>query len=183
MPEIEWSDFSWEAFATLIAGLAAVSGAVVVAIRQQKILKYQATIERLKLRSETFDRRWEVYRTTAEWLLDWWNGEGAPNAELKKEFAWSVEKSKFLFRPVVHEKLRDWQLKRQRIEMLNMRAGRKNTSDEDWIKIQKEQVEIADELQHAFSEIGDLFGEDMRMSEHHSPLEPLLMPPKGNFGE
>lgn len=178
MPGIDWAAFSWEAFATLVAGLAAVLGAVVVALRQQRILKHQTTIERLKLRSETFDRRWEIYQTASSWLLDWWQREHTPNRELDKQFVFALEKSKFLFRPEVYEVMAMWHTKRRRGRLLYDRLNRQRLSEPDMEKIKIEVLAIDEVRDAAFKEIADLFGQEMQMSEHHSALEPLMKPPQ-----
>ena len=41
---VAWSDFSWEAFATLVTGTLAVGGAVMVGLRQAKIAARQSEI-------------------------------------------------------------------------------------------------------------------------------------------
>ena len=60
MCPIYWSAFSWEAFATLATGLAAVGGAVWILMRQQLSLDRQVELQELKLRSDLFDRRFVV---------------------------------------------------------------------------------------------------------------------------
>jgi hypothetical protein len=42
---VEWLPFSWEAFATIFTGLAAVVGAVVIGLKQSKIAQKQADIQ------------------------------------------------------------------------------------------------------------------------------------------
>lgn len=75
VPTIYWDQFTWEAFATLVAGGAAVAGAVVVANRQHglaerqtEILARQAELSTLAIRADLFDRRMKVYETTREFL-------------------------------------------------------------------------------------------------------------------
>ncbi|HAV49723.1 MULTISPECIES: hypothetical protein [unclassified Brevundimonas] len=84
-----WSSFSWEAFATIFAGVlafiaggGAIIGAIIIGKRQAAILKEQTAIqarqaliaeraldiEELKVRTELFKDRFEVYQATREWL-------------------------------------------------------------------------------------------------------------------
>ncbi|MBO6689528.1 MAG: hypothetical protein JJ931_04290 [Henriciella sp.] len=183
MPGIDWSAFSWEAFATLVAGSSAVIGAVFVASRQQKILKHQSEIERLKLRSDTFELRWSVYQTTIDWLRHWYQHENVPAIDLHNEFMMAMERSKFLFRPAVYKKLREWDSKRQKIKVLVDRVERMTLPDADVAHIQDQIARISDDLNQAFKEVSDLFGKEMKMSEHHFPLEPLMKPPKPGEAE
>ncbi|MBI5941438.1 MAG: hypothetical protein HY859_13525 [Caulobacterales bacterium] len=60
IPPIVLSDFSWEAFATLVTGALAVGGAVWIHRRQTLILDRQVEIEALKTRIELFDRRMKI---------------------------------------------------------------------------------------------------------------------------
>lgn len=108
---IVWSEFSWEAFATLATGLAAVAGATWVARGQMKIQKKQTEIQAATLRSDLFDRRFEVYTATAEFLVAMIRGSRTlPPAETEK-FLEAASKSRFLFQPEVYEALDEIYLK------------------------------------------------------------------------
>lgn len=114
MGEVHWNTFTWEAFATLFAGVlafvaggGAIIGAVIVGKRQATILKEQADIqarqaqiagraldiEELKVRTELFDDRFKVYQATREWLnfivmyarLPGASGEGVGPVEGERE--------------------------------------------------------------------------------------------------
>ena len=54
---IEWQSFSWEAFATLFTGLAAVAGAVTIGLKQTKIQQSQHLISETTVRIALFERR------------------------------------------------------------------------------------------------------------------------------
>ncbi len=58
---INWYAFSWEAFATLATGFAAVFAAYQLGRRQVVIQETQAKLQELTLRSELFDRRYRIY--------------------------------------------------------------------------------------------------------------------------
>ena len=74
---IDWCSFSWTAFATLATGFAAVGGAIYVGGKQARIsrqqaqiLAQQASVARIKLRSDLFDRRFKVYEAIKVYLHD-----------------------------------------------------------------------------------------------------------------
>ncbi|WP_313392076.1 hypothetical protein [Sphingobium yanoikuyae] len=67
---IDWSatgDFM-SPFATIVAGIAAVVGAIYVARRQNLILAQQARLQELSYRSELFDRQTVVYLTMRRFM-------------------------------------------------------------------------------------------------------------------
>lgn len=82
MCSIDWCSFTWQAFATLITGFAAVGGATFVGVRQHGLAKEQARIAdrqattattaahvaKLKLRADLFEKRMEVYLAVQEYL-------------------------------------------------------------------------------------------------------------------
>ena len=121
MTLIDWGAFTWEAFATLATGLAAVAGAVWVGSRQMNIayaqtrislkqtaiLDRQNRLEESKLRAELFDRRMLVYEATADFLINLRDirGQSAGVAERLQTFSQKMRESEFLFAPKVHRGL------------------------------------------------------------------------------
>lgn len=65
---INWGAFTWEAFATLVTGLAAVGAALVVAYRQAGIVERQVKLQEAELRNAVFDRRMDVYHKIRRYL-------------------------------------------------------------------------------------------------------------------
>ena len=65
---VDWCSFTWEAFATLATGLAAVCAAWWIGRKQTKIQIAQVDVQRMTLRAELFDRRYEVYEFTRIFL-------------------------------------------------------------------------------------------------------------------
>lgn len=59
---------TWEAFATLAAGGAAVIGATLIGLNQTKILDAQHRLEKLRLKSELFDKRYRIFGEFAVFL-------------------------------------------------------------------------------------------------------------------
>lgn len=93
MSSIDWSAFTWEAFATLVTGLAAVCGATAIGFRQirtqteiangqadiarrqsdimgrqTEIMGFQAEVERATLRASIFDRRLLVHKSISDFI-------------------------------------------------------------------------------------------------------------------
>jgi hypothetical protein len=64
------SSFTWEAFATLFTGLAAVIAAYAVARRQTKIIERQLVLQELSFRSDAFDRRASVYNAIRHYISE-----------------------------------------------------------------------------------------------------------------
>jgi hypothetical protein len=79
---IDWCAFTWQAFATLTTGFAAVVGATFIGLRQHALVREQAQIARrqaetaessaitarLKLRADLFERRLEVHSAMLTYL-------------------------------------------------------------------------------------------------------------------
>lgn len=124
----ELAPLSWEAAATLATGLAAVAGAIVVSRKQVSILQDQvriagrqtdiqaglASIEALKLKSELFGARFEVYDAVRKWLAFIVSearsprnhpGDAPDEIEVIDRFISAWDRSRFLFRPEVYGRL------------------------------------------------------------------------------
>lgn len=96
--------FPWEALATLLTGFAAVIGAVYVgkrqteiANRQNIILNQQTELERLKIRSDLYERRFHIFEVTQEYLRLSYNGQDFMDHPLGVEFKKVRDQATFLF--------------------------------------------------------------------------------------
>lgn len=101
--EIDWCGMTWEAFATLAAGGAAVIGATIIGINQTKILDAQHRLEKLRLKSELFDKRYRVF-VEFGFFLD--IAAMGPESEVQKVIEGTrqnVERSIFLFDHSVYD--------------------------------------------------------------------------------
>lgn len=96
IPQMTFDYLSWEAFATLFTGIAAVAGAVVIGWRQQRIIQGQAEIERLTLNASLFDRRLKIVDSfnKLRQSLKW---RASDPSEALAEFAKASEVAVFLF--------------------------------------------------------------------------------------
>jgi hypothetical protein len=109
---IYWSEFTWEAFATLFAGAGAVIAAFYVAKTQAAIQKelvgiqqVQAGLQSLSLRSELFDRRFQNYSVVRDFLgLVLREGREIQESEIAK-FSDAHREARFLFESSVWDGL------------------------------------------------------------------------------
>ena len=94
---IAWSSFSWEAFATLVTGLAAVVAAFVLGRTQIAIQKKQTDIQAQSLRSDLFDRRYDVFDRTEKFIFKIVNSADYPPRETEWDFFLAMGQARFLF--------------------------------------------------------------------------------------
>lgn len=125
---VNWCGFTWEAFATLTAGCAAVGGATWVGLRQLRVTAQQASIadrqvgimsrqadisehqvqvDRAKLRADLFDRRLAVYKASKAYIRDAMivRADFDPNPEIWNELTVQLEQAEFLFAGNVRSRL------------------------------------------------------------------------------
>lgn len=107
----------WSAWATLVVGIAAVVGAVVIGLRQANIAERQATIsnrqahimerqtaiaaqqaetEQTRLRAELYDRRVVIYAGIERYLIDASSDDGKVSNEVRQELYNSISVASFL---------------------------------------------------------------------------------------
>jgi hypothetical protein len=89
---------TWEAAATLIAGILAVSAATVVALKQGSIVKRQALLQELALRHDLFDKRMAIFRTVRHYVARMIHASSSKDdiADEMVEFGDAVEEARFL---------------------------------------------------------------------------------------
>ncbi len=109
---IYWTGFSWEAFATLATGLTAVAAAwwvgqkqTAISRRQTEILARQVDLDNSRLRSELFDKRFEVYQDIEGVISEVARQGGPPDWEHQRRYLAAMHRSKFLFRAEVVDAL------------------------------------------------------------------------------
>ena len=121
---IDWHAFTWEAFATLVTGLAAVIGAVWIGLRQvaitrrqtkiadrqTSILAYQAEIADLAVRSDLFERRFEVYDRIDRFLTEASTGKFVREVLFDASLLSAQRTAKLIFPPQVYDGINElWQ--------------------------------------------------------------------------
>lgn len=153
MCSVAWCSFSWEAFATLVTGILAVGAAVWIGQKQIKITNRQVALERLKMRSDLFDRRVEIYGAVRDWFQNFIANGGAENPEMQRRFREAIYMSEFLFRSEVTIRLREWYVLgvRHHAQLLSNRHD--------------DAHETAQAIIAASNELPDLLGPEMRLGE------------------
>lgn len=188
MGEFAW--ISWEAFATLATGIAAVIAAAFVGLRQAKILERQVEIqeaqtaiqdrqvailerqlgvENLRVRHDLFDERMRVYESFRAWLSDILvTGRVPPSGSaLEVGMADALDRSRFLFGPDVHPAL-----ERVRKLSVSLEAHHNRPS---WQRIDiglpgrgpardYEGARLMNDLKAAHASLSDIFGREMGLS-------------------
>ena len=164
---IYWSEFTWEAFATLVTGASAVGGAVWVGIRQSgishrqtQILDRQVRLEELSLRADLFERRFVVYEATRKFLAEIVAHADKPTPEVEREFVIALNESVFLFNGDVHIRIRGiWKTACEFfaghtvLEAANRRGA---TNPQDLLdREHKQLLELSDKLLNLAAEFGD----------------------------
>ncbi|MCB2064567.1 MAG: hypothetical protein KDE25_14220 [Novosphingobium sp.] len=94
---ISLCSISWEAFATLVAGLSAVVGAYRLGRRQVEILKRQTELQEANLKISIFDRRMDIFRAVEGLIHGSLSKGGAVEDEIERKFLMAKQESRFLF--------------------------------------------------------------------------------------
>ena len=94
---IAWLDFTWEAFATLTTGLSAVGAAVYVGRKQSEIQRTQVALQSIALRSDLFERRYEVFDRVKNFIVEIVRTADSTNREIEQQFLIAMGEAKFLF--------------------------------------------------------------------------------------
>lgn len=178
MPPIYWTEFTWEAFSTLATGLAAVIAAVIVGLRQAgiadrqagisaqqtKILAKQVALDELKLRSDLFDRRAQVYQCTGRYIEAQITTADVPDVQTRNDFLMAMNSSRFLFNDGVHKSLKEIWDRTGKFGISKSRSNNKYAKERDY---GKEDLD----LQHAhltwiaemYGNLADVFGDEMKL--------------------
>ena len=109
---IYWSTFTWEAFATLATGAAAVGGAIwigtkqaKIAQRQAEILSRQVEIAGLGIRTQLFDRRMKVYEATWDLIMAIIQPAAPASHAVEMAFVRAMSDARMLFSPAIEAEL------------------------------------------------------------------------------
>lgn len=200
MYHVTWSSFTWEAFATILAGalafaagVIAVIGAVKVGSSQTDLLAKQAAIaerqvalSELTLRAELFQDRVKVYDGVRSWLRfivmhGRAPGMARPNDgihevpgenALNDQFIDAWDRSRFLFRPAVFQ-----ELERLRVQSHDLRLQQvMQIAPADPVG---REHRIERELEHMLNfgdtaqRLSTIFGDELNLSMHHTVHGPL----------
>jgi hypothetical protein len=97
LSSIAWSAFTWEAFATLLAGLAAVAGAFFLGRRQIEILGRQTHLQESNLKISIFEKRMDVFRSVERFIYGVIAAGGPVSHEIERGFLIAEQEARFLF--------------------------------------------------------------------------------------
>lgn len=108
---VDWAEFTWQAFATLMTGVLAVVAATSVALRQIALQKQIADTANqtalLKIKTDLFDKRVAVYEDVRVWIdtvIDTANNATSQDHATMRA---AIDRSQFLFAPAVTTRLHD----------------------------------------------------------------------------
>lgn len=200
MCQVIWCSFTWEAFATILAGVLAfaagviaVIGAVKVAKRQTDLLAKQSAIaERqvalaeLTLRAELYEQRVQVYDAVRSWLAFIVSHGRAPGMARPKDglhvvpgedaindqFIEAWDRSRFLFRPEVFR-----ELERLRVQSHDLRYRQVMQTARDDQEGRERHTQRELDLMLDFGDtaqrLSTIFGDELNLSMHHTVHGPL----------
>lgn len=175
------------AAATFVTGVLAVGGAIYVGLRQAdiqakqasvaerqtKILDRQTALAELTLRNDLFEKRYAVYSATNDLLVratrdGGWIDHGDP---IENRFLIAKDKAKFLFRPSVTADLQEiWKTVCQgtavhkTMTAIYDREGHYGEGNSDRM------LEILNWLYERLTSLSDIFGRELRLSDHDMHL-------------
>lgn len=185
---INWCGFTWEAFATLTAGCAAVGGATWVGLRQLRvtaqqasiadrqasimsrqadILEHQVQVDRAKLRADLFERRLAVYKASKTYVRDAMTlrADFDPNPEVWTELTVQLEQAEFLFAGEVRSRLQT--IADEADILLNeretLRDLRRGPSTAEMAEQAAKVRELNKVLRDKLSNLSEAMGEEMKL--------------------
>lgn len=178
--------FPWDALATLLAGGAAVVGAIYIgrrqmelsrgqntildrqvdiATRQADILAKQVQLEALKLRGDLYERRFEVFSATLNLLRSTTNNDRIIGSETLIAFAQARDRSRFLFSSEVNLALerihKDCLIYTHKALSHNQRLAVGEGADEE----AREVMDLQADLIHTSINLADIFGPEMHVGD------------------
>lgn len=167
---IYWDAMSWEAFAAIVAVIAAG----IVGWRQAGISKRQAELQALDLKAALWDRRMAIYDATKSYLsyivaekrVPEQSGRGLnprweEEAAIANDFKHAVDRSRFLLSPEVFARL-------DRIKVTALRLSKIRSSGEVLYnkELETEAAELRGSLEASHENIASIFGEDLILRDN-----------------
>jgi hypothetical protein len=152
---------NWEAVATFATGLAAVTGAIVVGYRQTAIQSRQVELEKLKIRSDLFDKRFATYEATADFLTHINVYMNDPERKKLGDWLLKLREAQFLFNPPVHDELGEIFKKATayRISCINLEQGVHPNLN----RIANEQMDLMRWLAERLTTVHKIFEADLNL--------------------
>lgn len=175
---IYWDQFTWEAFATLLAALLAVAGAVAVGLRQVAIQQRQAEIADLEVRSTLWRERLAVYDATRAYLSHIVTKASVPGRQtpggkmtsqpavamdVAQAFFTALDRSQFLFRPEVHRALDEvW---RDAEKLADLRGSADIMYEPTKTPMEKRAAELRKKLVDRHANVAAIFGDELKLTD------------------
>ena len=162
IPEMRFDYVSWEAFATLVTGILAVTAAFWVGRRQQKIAERQTLILQRQLSSGLFEKKYAVYEATLALIKEAIQVKDFPEKS-DPEFLAQREKARFLFPEAVGD-----QLDRIRHQIILLEGHRDEAGDADGSSDvaragRKAASQIVRDLRNLYPQVSKIFEDDVDM--------------------
>lgn len=172
---IYWDQFTWEAFASLTTGAAAVAGAVLVGLRQvaitnrqTSILERQTSLEEVKIRVDLHERRMAVYDTAGSYLAAALREARPPSTDIDRKFQNARSDATFLFGPRVNGELKAIFTTMIRYEAAWKAIDRtRNTSNAD---DNDREHSLFEALERHYAGLATLFSEEMSLGSSYRQL-------------
>lgn len=157
---IFWTQFSWEAFATLATGVAAVFAAAFVGLRQLRILTSQNELKEQEIRVSLLDRRLQVYDDIHSFLADIMRSGNEAGPEFQQRFIRARLNARFLFSSELNEFLDEIWTKNVSLGLYNTLSNSKNAKNEkDRIANVHKSADTMKWLVDAFGKLHEKFAE------------------------
>ncbi len=161
---IEWAALSWEAFATLATGLAAVLAAGIIGFRQSQIQDRQVALQEQELKVSLLEERLGVYDAVHN-FLSYTLTRGRPaDGNFERDFRLAMVKARFLFSDELNIFLKEIWSKHCDLGLHQTLSKRNNTADEE---------KRIENVHLAASDLKWLVDEFGKLHEHFSEIRPL----------
>lgn len=163
---IDIYSFTWEAFATLATGFAAVVAAMIVGLRQTKILDRQVALAETDQRIALFERRFKIYDDANLFMNHMIQFAGFPPKPIEDRFRASALEARLLFKTKVHDDL--WAIYKRTLQYdvlkKKMAADFAANMRFDPADINKELVENV-WLSDTLTNLLNVFGDELKLGE------------------
>lgn len=184
---IDWTGFTWEAFATLVTGIGALVAAVIVglrqvaiqreqvavAARQTNILDRQTALAEITLRNELFEKRHSVYAATNDLLVKAIQNGGWVdyNDPIQNPFLVAKDKAKFLFRPSVSVDLQEiWEKVCEGTAIHREMTALYQQEGHYGQEFPKRSYDVSIWIGERLGNLSEVFGHELKLSDHDMQL-------------
>lgn len=172
---IYWDQMTWEAFAAILA----IVAAGIVGWRQVGIQKRQVEIAALTLTEAVWERRVLIYDATKAYLTHIAISSSVPGRHtlaatvtggdvtapaIAMAFAQAMERSRFLFRPAVHKTLNEvWRIAEA---LADLRADAERMYEADGGVNQTSSADLREKLMVYWRDVPAIFGDELSLTAH-----------------